>query len=92
MRSVQSHLKLLEVAKLPSAHIALAKVYPKINELGTCVHRTELPGKSQGHGWDMLQEGEQRAGISNLIFCTIIDLSIPLWFGMWIVSSFNKYK
>ena len=55
----------MEVTNMVSAHIPLAKVYhvakPKTNELGTYTRLAGFSGKSQGHGWDILQEGRRGA-------------------------------
>ena len=77
-----------------SAHISLAKVYPmakpQASELETNTGLT--PRQVTGTRMGYIIGREQRVGINNLISYTIIDLTILLWFGIWIVFNVNNYK
>lgn len=61
-----------------SAHIPLAKVFhvtnPKISELGTYVHPTAFPGKSQGHdGMKYYRKGVKSWDYS-IFYTSLIEL------------------
>ena len=77
-----------------SAHISSAKVYPvakpQASELETNIGL--IPRQVTGIWMGYIIGREQRVGISNLIFYTIIDLTILLWFGIWIVFNVNSYR
>ena len=77
-----------------SAHISLAKVYPvakpQASELETNIGL--IPRQVTGIWMGYIIGREQRVVISNLIFYTIIDLTILLWFGIWIVFNVNSYR
>lgn len=77
-----------------SAHISLAKVYPMAKpQAGELETNTGLiPRQVTGTWMGYIIGREQRVGINNLIFYTIIDLTILLWFGIWIVFNVNNYK
>lgn len=78
----------MEVADRLSLPIQFAKVYYHMAKPNT------QWGCSARH-WDVegsITERKQRVGISRPVFYAIIHLTVPLWFGIWIVSGFNSHK
>lgn len=71
------------------AHVSLAKVYPmakpQASELET---NTDLiPRQVTGIWMGYIIGREQRVGINNLVFYTMLDLTVLLRFGIWIFST-----
>lgn len=77
------------ISSLPKCIIMWPSLKP--NGLGTYTHPQDSRASHRGvEGY--ITGREQRVGINNPIFYAIIDLTVPLWFGIWIVSSFNSHK
>lgn len=56
---------------------------------------TVIPWGCSACHWDVegsITERKQMVGISHPVFYAIIHFTVPLWFGIWIVSGFNSHK